>query len=134
MARRSFRARKQELEEKAGSGLVRRREQVILEIGEYTFTRREFVEELQCEFSKAAQILNRVLQGFRVRSIRELIRRLPVDDFVEIKNVGNTTVVVFMIVMEYAGIDSFAWYNSHVKISTRLAKTKRRKKRRKRRR
>jgi hypothetical protein len=134
MSRGNFRTRRQELEEKAGSSFVRRREEVVLEIGEYSFTRRELVEKLQCEHSRAAMNLNRVLKSFRVRSLRELTRRLTVDKFVEISDVGDTTLVVFMIVMEYAGIDSFAWYNNQIKFPTLLAKTKRRKKRRKRRR
>ncbi len=122
-------------EHRAGKGFVDRLDEVILRVGEYTFSRREMIELLHCGNFAAGARLNWALKEFSGHyTVSDLAKHVKVYDLMRMKHIGVTTVYVFMCVIEYAKLSPLHWLGSETTIATTYnnSKKKARKKRKKR--
>jgi len=111
-----------------GAGFVNRLDEVVLSIGADQFTRREMVNALRCPNFAAAGRLEFALRQFspRPKNVRELARRINLDDLFSIMGVGPTTVFVWFCVLESVGIDPDKWMKTELKIPTAYANARKR--------
>lgn len=122
-------------EHRAGKGFVDKLDEVVIEAGEFTFSRREMIERLHCGNFAAGARLNRALRQFSgYRTVSDLAKHVKVHDLMSLKHVGVTTVYVFMCIVEYAKLSPLHWLGSETTIATTYnnSKKKARKKRKKR--
>ncbi|MBI3952514.1 MAG: hypothetical protein HY336_00995 [Candidatus Doudnabacteria bacterium] len=113
-------------ERKVGKAFLDRLDEVILEIGKDTFTRRQLIDDLHCGNMSAAANLDWVLKRFEPRSIKELAARVDIEDLFSIKGVGEATVYVWMCAVEHAGRNPEEWLDREVKLTTLYANRKNR--------
>jgi hypothetical protein len=124
--------RQRDWEYRAGKGFVDRLDEVVIRVGEYTFSRREMIELLKCGNFAAGARLNRAMMQFSgYRTVSELARAVKIGDLMSIKHVGVTTVFVWMCVVEYAKLSPLRWLDSEVSIATTYEHTKKKARKRK---
>lgn len=105
-------------EQAAGKSLLDRRHEVVLKIGKDEFDRLFLAKKIGCTNPVSAVKLNRILRQFKPKSVRELARRIDVYDLRRVSGVGETTVFVWMQILEHVGVDPLAWLDSEKKLST----------------
>ena len=105
-----------------GRSFLGRLDEVILEIGETTFTCREMIDKLHCGNFAAAKNLSWALERFKPENARELARRVDIEDLFVIKGVGVTTVYVWMCVLDALGKSPEKWLDQEVTLPTLYAK------------
>jgi len=111
--------RKREWEQRAGKDFVDRLDEVVISVGEFTFSRREMIELLHCGNFAAGARLNRALRQFSgYRTVSELAKGVKIGDLMSVRHVGVTTVYVFMCIVEYAKLSPLRWLGSETTIAT----------------
>ena len=101
-----------------GSSFTSHQDEIILHIGRDTFSRQQMIDDLHCGNFPAAARLNVALRGYHPASIKELARRIKIDNLFGVKGVGVTTAYVWLCALESAEIDPLKWLGKGPKIPT----------------
>lgn len=87
--------------------------EIILRVGEKTFTRERCVKELGCPNFKAAANLSHALESIGVTSAKDLAKTTPAD-LLRLEGVGERTVFVALCVLDATSANGTAdrWLHS----------------------
>lgn len=107
------------------SSYQKRPDEPVLRVGKDVITFREFNNEFPFPHLTAARRLNREIQKFKPKSVRELAARLSPDELLlRCHTVGEITMMMWMFLLERSGLNPDRWYDRHTKISTLCAKVR----------
>ena len=110
--------------------VVRREDEVIVQIGSTVVTRSQMIHELKCDYTRSGKTLTRALAHWHPKNAAELASRKTMDDMLDLKHVGELAIHLFGLILIHVGEDPCKWADGKLKIATRYAKVKGRKRKR----
>jgi hypothetical protein len=115
----------------AGKAYTNHLEEIIIQVGEYTFTRDEMICDLKNGNYRAGRSLTRYMKRFGTSTVSKLARKIDPDTLGMGDGIGTFSVCLWLKILDYHGINSESWWNRTTKVAT-VTQKKRRKKRKKR--
>lgn len=119
-----------EIRDIAGKVYSNHLEEIIIQVGQYTFTRDEMICDLKNGNYRAGRSLTRFMRRFGASTVSKIARTLTPDELCQANGIGVFSVCLWLKILDYHGINSEAWWNRTTKVST--ATQNKRKKRKKR--
>lgn len=92
-----------------GKRFVDLQHEVVLRIGKTGWTRQEMVDRLHCGNFNAARRLTRAAQQLGVGSPTEMASRVSLEDLFKVRDVGVTTVYVWLCILEGINKNPLQW-------------------------
>src|SRR5215467_6281999 len=84
-------------------------DEIILNVGMLTYTRRDFIETLGCANFSAAPRLERALKKLEITTANKLYKTDPFS-LVRLKGVGAATLYIAMCILDAAEFDVEDWW------------------------
>lgn len=92
-----------------GKTFVDRQHEIVLRIGKTGYTRQQMVDTLHCGNFNAARRLSRAAEQLAVNSAQEMATRVSLEDLFRIRDVGVTTVYVWLCILETLNKNPLQW-------------------------
>jgi len=92
-----------------GKTWVDKQTEKILILGIDAWTRQQIVDDLHIGNFNAAQNLTRIANTLDVQSLDDFVARFTIQDLMQQRGVGETTVIVFMAAQEARQKDPIKW-------------------------
>lgn len=92
-----------------GKGFADKQEEVVFQSGDIVFTRRSFIQELDCANFIAAVRLAKVCRRLRIHTVKQLAKTDPFSLY-RAKGIGDTAVYVAMCILDSHGVDINKWW------------------------
>ncbi len=124
------RRRVREIRDIAGKAYTNHLEEIIIQVGEYTFTRDEMICDLKNGNYRAGRSLTRHMKRFGTSTVSRLAKIITLDELCQSKGIGVFSVCLWLKILDYHGINSKGWWNRTTKVGT-ATQNKRRKKHKK---
>lgn len=112
------RRRVRDIRDIAGKVYSNHLEEIIIQVGQYTFTRDEMIEDLKCGNYRAGRALTRFMKRFGASTVSKIARTITPDELCDGQGIGVFSVCVWLRILDYHGINSKAWWNKTTKVST----------------
>jgi hypothetical protein len=94
---------------KIGKNYVDRLPETVVQVGKDRFTRRDLVIKAGTANFFAAANLDRVLDVFKPKSVRELARRIDIHMLLKYEGIGDTAIMVWCSILDTKGVNVVAW-------------------------
>jgi hypothetical protein len=92
-----------------GKHFIDTQHEAVLRIGKTVFTRQEMVDRLRCGNFNAARRLTRAATELGVASAQEMAARVSLEDLFKVRDVGVTTVYVWLCLLEGMNKNPLQW-------------------------
>lgn len=92
-----------------GKAYFDKQAQPVLIIGKDTWSRQEMVDDMHCGNFVAAANLSKLAAKLQVDSLEQLVNRFTLEDILQERGIGITTVVVLMQAQEAKKKDPLVW-------------------------
>lgn len=94
---------------KIGKKYVDRLPETVVQVGRDQFTRHDLVVKAKTANFFAAASLDRVLNSFKPKSVRELARRIDLHMLLEYEGIGDTAIMVWCSILDAKGVSVNSW-------------------------
>lgn len=92
-----------------GKHFIDTQREIVLRIGKTGWTRQEMVDRLKCGNFNAARRLTRAATELGVSSAQEMASRVSLEDLFKVRDVGVTTVYVWLCILEGMNKNPLQW-------------------------
>lgn len=107
-------AKKRSWDGKIGHQYIDRGPEVLVSVGVDSLTYVEFVKKTEKVNFPAVRNLDKAIQTFKPKSVREVARRIDLFKLKAAGNIGDTAVMVWCWIMDIHGVDANRWLGKGV--------------------
>lgn len=98
------------VEKVIGKTFADKLDEQFFNIGELTYSRREFVEQIGCASFIAAVRLQNILKRLKITTVSQLHRMDPFS-LLRTRGIGQSSIFVAMCILDFNGYDVMKWWS-----------------------